>query len=737
MRKLVIFVSAFSIALLLSVYLLPPLGVVISACICVVVSVGFLFFRGKARTRYFISCTGLAAGFIYFFVYSSVFVYPAQKLSGSEKLSAATVISFPEGPFVDAKLHRDNGPDVHISLYYPQGFTEDISPGDIISANMTFTETSGYASGVILYASAEEISITEGESGIQYAGVITAEAIKNTIKSIFPDDTFAFAKALITGDKTEFYDDPVLDYSFRAAGLSHIVAVSGMHLSFVLTIPALFVKNRKRFSLIAIPFIFFFMAVCGFSPSVCRAGIMHLCMCAANLFNREPDDYTSLFTSVFIILLFDPNAAASISLQLSFTSVLGIIMFTERISRVLSKPAEKFPAVLRYIYRTVVSLFSASVGALIFTTPLCALYFGQVSVIAPIVSVFVLSVLSFTFCLCIIACVISIIFLPAGVFAAGFASVLLRYIMWVAETASNLSIASIYTSNMGAVIWLVGTYLIFITVIILKKPAKSYILPVCISIAGFCIMTTLPKLTPADPSMQTTVLDVGQGQCIVVTAADMTAIIDCGSSSGEYAGEIAADYLRSRNIDNIDVIILTHYHADHVNGVEHLLTEFDVDLLITPPQEDYTTYDDRIISAADTQDSGILYIESDITLELGEVVLSIYQPLFPTGENERCAAILCTDNNYDILITGDMPAYCELLLLEHADLPDIEVLIAGHHGSSGSSCEPLLTALEPESAVISVGDNTYGHPSEDTLLRFSKYGIAVFRTDQMGHITLN
>ena len=95
MRKLVIFIAAFSISTLLSVYLLPPEGIVISACVCAVVSVGFVFLHGKKRVRYFISCIGLAAGFIYFFVYSSVFVYPAQKLSGTEEFSTVRVIGFP------------------------------------------------------------------------------------------------------------------------------------------------------------------------------------------------------------------------------------------------------------------------------------------------------------------------------------------------------------------------------------------------------------------------------------------------------------------------------------------------------------------------------------------------------------------------------------------------------------------------------------------------------------------
>lgn len=740
MRKLVIFSAAFSISILLSVYLLPPVGIAVCAGICAVLSIGFVFLSGKMRTRYFISCIGLAVGFIYFFLHSFIFTYPAQQLFGTSSEISATVISYPKEYTAVVSLHRDGEFNVRTSLFCSSGFPQDAKPGDTVSAFAELTAPSSdslYTSGVKLYASSDTVTITKGSGGIRYIGANIAHKVKTIIDTVFPDDTAAFAKALITGDKTDFYADKLLESSFQKTGLSHIVAVSGMHLSFALAVPRLFIKNRKRFSLISIPCILFFMAFAGFSPSVCRAGIMHLCVAAANLSRREPDEYTSLFTAVFVILLFDPYAAASISLQLSFSSVLGIMMFSSKIYSGLSAPILKLPKFPRYLLNTVINLFSASVGALVFTVPLSALHFGQVSIVAPVTSILVLCILSFTFVLCILACAAAMVYAPVGILTAHIASLPLRYIMWISRSLASLPFASVYTSNTLAVVWLVLTYALFLLLFIKKRPPRAYLTPVCMSVIALLIIMLIPSARSGNSSMELSVLSVGQGQCIVVTTDNMTAVIDCGSSGSEDAGEIAADYLHSRGITDIDYLILTHYHADHVNGVPDLISDIDTQTLIIPPLEEYTEYDDEIVAIAGDSGTNIIFINNDTVTALGSTLITVYPPLADSGENERCAAVLCSNGDYDVLITGDMPAYCEKLLLKHAALPDIEVFIAGHHGSAGSSCTELLETLKPETSIISVGDNNYGHPSEETLERFEKYGMIVLRTDESKHVILN
>ena len=126
-------------------------------------------------------------------------------------------------------------------------------------------------------------------------------------------------------------------------------------------------------------------------------------------------------------------------------------------------------------------------------------------------------------------------------------------------------------------------------------------------------------------------------------------------------------------------------------------------------------------------------------LDLGESTLTIYPPLGGNTDNENCLAMLASCGEQDFLITGDMDSAAEARLLDAYDLPDIEVLAAGHHGSKTSASEALLEALTPETACISVGSNRYGHPADETLWRLVKAGCTVYRTDKQGsiHLILN
>ncbi len=121
---------------------------------------------------------------------------------------------------------------------------------------------------------------------------------------------------------------------------------------------------------------------------------------------------------------------------------------------------------------------------------------------------------------------------------------------------------------------------------------------------------------------------------------------------------------------------------------------------------------------------------------MGEANLTLYPPLGGGTTNESALCVLCSVGDYDALITGDADAAVEAMLVKYFDLPDIELLLAGHHGARTSASEALLSAVKPETAVISCGYNTYGHPSPETLERLERAGAAVYRTDQQGTITI-
>ncbi|MGX8699645.1 MAG: ComEC/Rec2 family competence protein, partial [bacterium] len=145
----------------------------------------------------------------------------------------------------------------------------------------------------------------------------------------------------------------------------------------------------------------------------------------------------------------------------------------------------------------------------------------------------------------------------------------------------------------------------------------------------------------------------------------------------------------------------------------------------------------ELIAAAHAAGTEFHYITSDTLVSLGATALTIFAPVSAAAENDRGLAVLAADGGFETLITGDMAAPTEQLLLGLKNLPDIEVLVVGHHGSADATAEALLTAVKPEAGLISVGKNNgYGHPSPSTLQRLEAAGVTVFRTDKMGSISI-
>ena len=239
-------------------------------------------------------------------------------------------------------------------------------------------------------------------------------------------------------------------------------------------------------------------------------------------------------------------------------------------------------------------------------------------------------------------------------------------------------------------------------------------------------------------SFAVTALDVGQGQSIVLYSDGFTAVVDCGSSSVPDAGIKTGKYLLSTGCDKIDYLILSHYHSDHTNGLPQLADIVDIDtiLLPFPPAED-SYISDRIVSLADRSGIDLVYVSEDLSIKLGNAELTLFAPLGSETENENCVIVLCSQEGFDVLMTADAPSDIEYRLLQHNDLPDIEILIAGHHGSAGSTSQELLDTVLPEIAIISVGENEYGHPAASLLKRLEANGIAVYRTDESGNITFS
>ena len=227
-------------------------------------------------------------------------------------------------------------------------------------------------------------------------------------------------------------------------------------------------------------------------------------------------------------------------------------------------------------------------------------------------------------------------------------------------------------------------------------------------------------------------LDVGQGQSILLQSEGKTFLVDCGGDWDADCADLAAETLLSQGIQRLDGLIVTHYDKDHAGGVPYLLTRISAEHVYLPEIVDPYGISDQIRRSADP--GACISVSEDLVLTYGNSKLTIFGPENYHLENESSLCILFQKENCDILITGDRGDLGESLLLSRTELPQLDLLIAGHHGSGKSTGEKLLAQTRPQYVFISVGENRYGHPTEELLQRLQQFGCCVYRTDQNGTI---
>ena len=739
---LLLFTAGFTAALLAGVYLpwtgwALPMGIGL-----LVLFLGLVLLKKLPRPR--LVLLGGAMALLWLTAYGAVFQAPAEGMEHRTLRLEAVVTDWPEetdyGLRVPVRAGEEGGRKVSALLYCELDLAE-LRPGDGLScvaycqpADRVRGEESLYytARGIQLQIqSYGEVVVTPREGfSLRYGPALLAGSLRDLIDHLYPSDQTGFLKAILTGDKSGLSD--LEQNSFNRVGLGHVVVISGLHVSYLLGFLSIFFKRERKSSLgVLLLALVAFSLMTGNAPGTVRAVILGGLVLIGQHLGRDSHPMTALSLGLLFLLGVNPYAIANAGLQFSFLATAGIFL--------LGRPwLEKWRKALPKGYRKwatpVLSVTAISLGAMVFTVPLSALYFGKFSLIAPISNLLVGWTVSLVFAGGLVSLALGVLWLPLGQAVAWLVGLPLDLFLWYADRAGKLRLAALVTDSGCYALWAVFVYAILLLGIFLPG-RKRPVIPVCACVVTLCLSAILTAQSAQRTGLTVTALDVGQGQSILLNAKGATALVDCGGTTAP--GDTAATHLQSLGRDSLDLLVLTHYHEDHAGGVPELLRRVEVQAMALPDVEGDSPLRREIELLAKEQDIPIYYVTEPSRAKLGQADLTLYPPLPGSEEtNERCLSLLCTYGDWDALITGDMPQEEEGRLAARGILPDCELLVAGHHGSRSSTGQFLLDAITPEMAIISVGYNTYGHPAQETLDRLAASNTKVYRTDQHGTVTV-
>lgn len=738
----------FTLSTLAACYVLPDGQLLPAALLCAMLILPCLALRGNVRVRAVLLCLFAALGFARYAGYLRTAVAPAEALAGETRTVQARVTDFPidYGTYrsVTVRLTGDGLPEAKAVFYDYDNALPEVSPGDEITGEVRLISaataggesTSTFLSkGITLRGSfTGAVTVTGKWSGwYLYVPAYVSRFLQNACDTLFPERTALFVKALITGDKVDVYDDPEVYADLSQAGILHVMAVSGMHVAFLVTAVTMLTGTRRGLW-ICILLIAFFAVMTGLSPSVLRAGLMESLFLLAPALRREADGVTSLSFALLLLLVWNPCSIGSASLQLSFAAMAGLLLLTPRLAERLASDFRKLPRFPARLARFITASVSASVGATVFSLPLSAAWFGYVPLYGVLTNLLTLWLVPACFIGGFLACVLGTVF-PALAPALGtILSVPVEIILRVSAVIAALPYSALYLSGNHLVWWLAGSYVLFL-ITYLRRGDQPYrpFFPVCLSVSVLCLLLIGTDVR-YDNTTELAAVDVGQGQSIVLLREGTTVVIDCGGDSA-WSGDDTAAFLLGRRREQVDLLVLTHLHADHVNGVTRLMTRVDVDrLLLLDCADDEDRFLADILAAAERHGTQVYSVSETCDVSVGNISLSAYVPPYK-GENQ--GLILRAElGDASVLITGDADETAEKWLVRSYVLPDGDILVAGHHGAGTSTSRLLLETFSPEQAVISVGYNPYGHPAAETLDRLAAENVVVYRTDTFGDIEL-
>lgn len=232
-------------------------------------------------------------------------------------------------------------------------------------------------------------------------------------------------------------------------------------------------------------------------------------------------------------------------------------------------------------------------------------------------------------------------------------------------------------------------------------------------------------------------IDVGQGDAILLSCGGESILVDAGTNE---SGKTVVDYISSKKISRLKYAVATHPHADHIGGLDDVIENVEIDDLLMPDVTAETATFSDVLDAAEEKNLSITVPSRGDVFPLGNAAVTVLTDTkknFGDELNNYSLVLKASLGKFSVMLTGDAETQAEDDILKSGEAVSASVLKVGHHGSRTSTGENFLKAVSPKAAVISCGkDNDYGHPHAETLKKLEKSGVAVYRTDILGTISV-
>ena len=508
----------------------------------------------------------------------------------------------------------------------------------------------------------------------------------------------------IIGDKS-YLSEEAMD-AYRDNGITHLFAISGMHIGLfsallLFLLKKVKLKENKRY-IIVIIFIWFYVFLTGFAPSVLRAGLLFTLLTLNKVFYTEVKTLNVLLLTGSILLFVKPEIITDIGFQYSFLTTFGL-MYS---GSVLKKH----------------KVLGTSVVAMLFSLPITInnfYTFNLLSILINVIFVPFVSVVVYPLCL------LTFIFK----FLEPITHLVLTIMEYLNNLCSSISVFKVVIPKLSIFVIIIYYLVLFIFI------NKKY--KICVLLLFAIIF--LNKIKPyIDSNYYIEFLDVGQGDSILIRSphSEEVIMIDTGGkmkyeveewkeTKGYNISDNTITYLYSLGITKIDFLILTHGDADHLGEAMNIIEKINVKN-VKLNEGEYNFGELEIL------DSGINIVED----YNGKLNLKILKTDVENDENSNSIIIYLDILNTKILLMGDAPKDKELEILEKYDLKDIDIIKLGHHGSKTSSSETFLNVVNPSIAIISSGrNNKFNHPNKETIDTLEKLNIEYYNTQTSGTLS--